>query len=499
MVTVFRNSNKYPTYSDFSFDEPYINDIDPSEMSINEWLEDLYYFMHIVKENYPFLWARERTHDYNWLDLIPIYREKIINCQSNYEFLGIISDLVRALQNVHSFLIMNEYSYDFLYTAFRYTYPFEYAFNELTTQAYEYWADQLSTLSNEIYQYYDAFIVYEKGNYSVYGSNSILEKYDLVNGSIVVTVNEIPIDEAVSQAFNKDLIKIDYNRDKLYLKYLKPYHFGADAEYKIMIAGSNDYKDIIFDCGNHPDFTPPYFSKYPSNVYQLLDTHTAYMYIPTFNHQNRLIDYTDMIDFYEQIEGYEDLIIDIRANGGGSIYYWLDNIIKPLQSTSLDYSFYMAYRNGTYVNSYLDTYYSTSPMISKGELDFLPEEVQTDAFIDDIHIWELNLPMPTSNFNFTGNISLIIDDLTYSASEFLTSFCKQTGFAKIYGTFGGGDGLLRSYIVFALPNSKLIITMAKECGMTLEGVINEEFHIMPDVYFESDFNNWEELIDYIRS
>ncbi|HUT80480.1 MAG TPA: hypothetical protein VMZ29_04680 [Candidatus Bathyarchaeia archaeon] len=50
----------------------------------------------------------------------------------------------------------------------------------------------------------------------------------------------------------------------------------------------------------------------------------------------------------------------------------------------------------------------------------------------------------------------------------------QTGFAKIYGTAGGGDGLLRGYLTFALPNSKLIITMAKECGMTLEGEINEE-------------------------
>ena len=159
----------------------------------------------------------------------------------------------------------------------------------------------------------------------------------------------------------------------------------------------------------------------------------------------------------------------------------------------------MAYRNGTYVNRHIDYYYSTSPKLSKEVLDFLPKEVQTNAFIDDIHIWDWTFPLPSNNFNFKGNISLIVDDMTYSASEYLTSFCKHTGFAKIYGTAGGGDGLLRSYLVFALPNSKLLITMAKECGMTLGGEINEEFHTMPDLYYESDFNNWDELINYIKN
>ena len=68
-VTVFQDSDNneeyYPIYSDFSFDEPYINQIHPSLLTVNEWLEDLYYFMHMVKENYPFLWVRERTHGYN--------------------------------------------------------------------------------------------------------------------------------------------------------------------------------------------------------------------------------------------------------------------------------------------------------------------------------------------------------------------------------------------------------------------------------------------------
>lgn len=501
-ITVIQDSNnidEYPSYADFSFDEYYINTIHPSALTVNEWLEDLYYFMHIVKENYPFLWVRDRTHDYNWLDLIPIYRQKIINCQSNYEFLVMIRNLVYALQNVHSFLAQNVYTYSFLSNLFQYSYPFYYAFNELTSQAYTYWESNFNTLANEMYRLYDVTMIYEKGNYTVYGNNSTLESYGIINGSIVVTVNEEPIDEAVKQIFEKEMLRIDYVRDKLYVKYLKPYHFGTNATYKIKIKDSSDYKNITFNYGYPPHFLQPYFRRDSSNIYSLLDGNNAYMYIPIFNHQNKILDYPDMVAFYEQIEGYDNLIIDIRGNTGGSIYYWLDNIIKPLQSTDLNFSFYMAYRNGTYVNKYLNFYFSGSPKISKGELDFLTEEIQTDAFIDDIHIREWDLPKQTNNFNFTGNISLIVDDMTYSASEYLINFCKQTGFAKIYGTAGGGDGLMRSYLAFALPNSKLIITMAKECGMTLEGEINEEFHTMPDVFYESNYNDWEELIDYIKS
>ena len=382
---------------------------------------------------------------------------------------------------------------------YEHIYPFNYAFNEFTDQAYSYWESLTNELIHDMDQFYDVLVVYEKGNYSIYGDSSVLETYGLVNGSIVVEVNEKPIDEAVKQVFDRDLLKIDYIRYKLYFKYLRPYHFGTNAKYRIKIAGSNDFLNITFNFGSPPNFLPPYFSKYSSNVYRLIDDNTAYMYIPTFSHANKNNDYEDMIAFYEQIEGYDNLIIDIRDNTGGSIYYWMDNIVKPLQSTTLDFRFYMAYRNGTYINRYLDFYYSTSPKLSKEELDFLPIEVQTNAFIDDIHIWDWTFPFPFNNFNFKGNISLIVDDMTYSASEYLISFCKHTGFAKIYGTAGGGDGLLRSYLVFALPNSKLIITMAKECGMTLGGEINEEFHTMPDVYYESDFNNWDELINYIMN
>ena len=49
--------------------ELYITDIDPAEMGPVEWQEDFDYLYDFVKDNYPYLWVKERTHGLNWLDL----------------------------------------------------------------------------------------------------------------------------------------------------------------------------------------------------------------------------------------------------------------------------------------------------------------------------------------------------------------------------------------------------------------------------------------------
>ena len=50
------------------------------------------------------------------------------------------------------------------------------------------------------------------------------------------------------------------------------------------------------------------------------------------------------------------------------------------------------------------------------------------------------------------------------------------------------------YIV--LPNSKLVINSASSLGLNHDGKANEEFRTQPDVYYESEFGNWDELILY---
>jgi C-terminal processing protease CtpA/Prc len=98
--------------------------------------------------------------------------------------------------------------------------------------------------------------------------------------------------------------------------------------------------------------------------------------------------------------------------------------------------------------------------------------------------------------NFTGDIVVLMDNYVYSAAEGFVSFCKETGFATLYGTASGGDGLMIRPFNFVLPNSKLVINSASALGLDSTGHVNEEVRTQPDVFYESAFGNWTELIDF---
>ena len=66
----------------------------------------------------------------------------------------------------------------------------------------------------------------------------------------------------------------------------------------------------------------------------------------------------------------------------------------------------------------------------------------------------------------------------------------------MFGTTSGGDGLMAFPTLFQLPNSKLIINFSAALGLDASGHSNEEFRTQPDVLYESEFGNWNELIEY---
>ena len=203
-------------------------------------------------------------------------------------------------------------------------------------------------------------------------------------------------------------------------------------------------------------------------------------------------DYTNLMNFYNSIADYDHLIIDIRGNPGGNDYYWLENIAGPLLKEKVESTMYHAYRtDGDYIDCWRKEF-GVTDRHPKDELQNLPPEVLTDEF----ELYKLvNDYKPTTTVDFDGEIILLTDWYVCSSSEAFSVFCKQTGFATLYGTNTGGDGIGHQ-TYFALPNSKLVIEISAAIGLNEEGFANEEFHSIPDVYYESVKGNWSELIDF---
>lgn len=166
---------------------------------------------------------------------------------------------------------------------------------------------------------------------------------------------------------------------------------------------------------------------------------------------------------------------------------------RPPSKTKLTVRMYLAYRSGEYVNLFREKA-NLQKVIPKNGFDELPPEVLTGDFT----IYDFSQTVePFDEVDFSGSIVILIDKITFSATDAFALFCKETGFRKLYGTPTGGDGISYSPIFCALPNSKFVVRFTPAMGIDYTGRANEEARVQPDVYHESEFGNLDELVNYV--
>lgn len=461
----------------------------PSNMGVEEWLEDFNSFYNFIERNYPYIWLKERTHGYNWLDFKSVYEDQIRDASSNEQFLQILFDAVQALQNRHTQIEypgnMAQYHSDF-----ENWYPLNEVFSDKVVEFSEYWEPLFLNVYRAKYrEKYEALIAYEKGDYII--DDDFLEQH---YGTVlkVIKVNGEPIDEVVKTCYNKDYLDWDFVRNKTYIWMLSPRDFGPNAEFTIQNATGYE-TNVTFGTISEYSILP---YSYPEEMVetQIWESKNAsYIYIKNFVNEylNPYID--DIINFYHQIEDYNYLIIDIRGNPGGNYASWINAIVKPLIKEQKIFELYLAYRTDDYSDLFRESM-SITNTVSKYDFSYLPTEVYGDEF--KIYDYQHTIS-PTYEIDFDGEIILLTDNVVYSAAEGFTLFCKQTGFATIYGTTSGGDGIMEFPTYYALPNSKLVICISSALGLDHTGHASEEVRTQPDVYFESSFDNHTELIDYV--
>ena len=103
----------------------------------------------------------------------------------------------------------------------------------------------------------------------------------------------------------------------------------------------------------------------------------------------------------------------------------------------------------------------------------------------------------TNEINFKGKIIILIDSNSFSATDAFSLFCKETKFGEIYGTQSGGDGISYGPIYYVLPNSKLVVRFTPAMGIDYTGHSNEVVRVQPDIYYESEIGNFNELLEFV--
>jgi hypothetical protein len=485
--------------------EQTLNDIDPRDMGVDEFIEDFEFMYNFLADNYPFFDLYERRIGYNWLDLKELYLDRISNCENRTEFLNVILDAITSLQNCHTYLVqpsLTSTQREWFVEDDRY--PYYEIFNEEVVEANQYW---INIYNNVMYQRdnwflgvnrveYNLLMVYDKGDYIVHEVWNTTDN-DLI-GSKVVAVDGLPIHNLIKDSYNVTYLHYDFARTRNYVEYLRPLHLGFSTDFTFENATSDQFNrtlyfnsSIIYPSinwrGYYPNLPDVSTNLYPTERVGYLQV--GGMHNPSF------ILHEQIMSFYESIADYDHLIIDIRGNSGGSDYFWYHEIVEPLLKEKTKSTVYLALHKEAKYSHMMRRERQWYFKASKSRLSELPPEAQSN----EVKIYKNSITFePANSVDFNGTISVLIDKNIFSASESFSVFCKNTGFATLYGTHTGGDGI-GDATYFVLPNSKLIIRFSYILGLFPNGQANEEMHTAPDVYYESSKGNWDELIDFTIS
>ena len=182
--------------------------------------------------------------------------------------------------------------------------------------------------------------------------------------------------------------------------------------------------------------------------------------------------------FLEKSQGrYKKLIIDLRHNGGGSPTYVLANLIRPFLNEPLVYKLVSGIKRKVLTD---DLYF-----VRIGAWETAIDEVPPPAGFDPnqwvFHEMHREVP-PSDRYAFDGDVYVLMDQVSASATEIYLDVVKRTGLATLVGQRSqgaGGDYMIAP--VMRLPTSGMIFRMEGDLDINPDGSFNELVGVQPDV------------------
>jgi len=128
------------------------------------------------------------------------------------------------------------------------------------------------------------------------------------------------------------------------------------------------------------------------------------------------------------------------------------------------------------------------PYLSDSDLEILPYLIQ----------WNWIINPREDNIPFDGQIWLLVDENSMSASEFAALFSVKSQFATVVGTQTGRVSPAMTH-EFALPNTGIIFRF--DTGLVVDdlGRSIDEFGVVPDIIIDRDADALDLVIEIIKS
>jgi hypothetical protein len=191
--------------------------------------------------------------------------------------------------------------------------------------------------------------------------------------------------------------------------------------------------------------------------------------------------------FLDNAKGkYNKLIIDVRNNLGGIPYYFYENLIRPFLDESVTYDQVAGIKKKYKDNlkeSVLEALRST--VSDKKQHVVSVEEIEAPEGFDENEwiFYRITRKIePRNRYNFHGDIYVLINGGSFSATDNYANEIKRIGFAKLVGQ--STTGSCAAYIsapAIRLPASGMIFRTETELVINPDGSVNELVGTSPDI------------------
>ena len=227
----------------------------------------------------------------------------------------------------------------------------------------------------------------------------------------------------------------------------------------------------------------------PANLYMNKigkNNQTAYIYVNSFADDFIAVDVPQIQAFLQTISDCDNLIIDIRENGGGNTAYWEQafvspNIEQPLQSRLVRLMRDTDLTQKFYGSDYAASGLTLEQVKNSANMANLPKGDLTGLTLAREILVSIE---PENNEQpFDGQIWLLVGPQVYSSAESFAVFCKQTSFATLVGQPTGGSNS-GGGIFYELPNTHLLVEFDVEYCLNDDGSCNMEVGTQPDIVAE---------------
>lgn len=230
----------------------------------------------------------------------------------------------------------------------------------------------------------------------------------------------------------------------------------------------------------------------------------AYVRIENFSN-NVIMDSQTLFPFFEAVQDYEHLIIDLRGNPGGWINYFPANVLSMLINENISFYYYELFVASDRTAGFFEHPLS----MMGGDLygifpieDFVESRnmrhfsADDKALLDYAMVWVVEYSPAQENIPFGGEIWLLVDGESMSASETAASIAINTDFATVVGDpTAGVTGVL--YTFAALPNTGILFRIDLGYTVDRDGRSVEEYGVIPHILTTDGMDAFDTVIDVI--